>query len=92
MVAVNAVYLLLPEHKCRYTVRMTYLLAALANLDELGADFYELQVGPLVQEVLLETQEEGGQASVWYSLDVVGVDHEDGAGALAQVAYLVGFF
>ena len=78
MIAVLAINLLLPEYEGRDAVRVAYFLTTGAHLDELRGDLYELQVGLLVQEVLLHVEHELIQAPIGYSKHIVRIDHEDG--------------
>ena len=85
--ALTAVDLLRSNYLGGNTVCVHALMLAVAGLNELGVDAEVLQVLSFVVEVPFEAFEQGRQEAFRQPLDhVIGVDNEDGAWSIAQIA------
>ena len=86
-VTILAVYLLGSQHVGSRAVSVGHLVLALANLNDFGVDFQELEVLPLVQVVLSETLQKLRQKFVRETQNhIIRVNQENGSLSLAKLA------
>lgn len=63
-------------------------MGAFADLNKLGGNLDELEILPLVEEVLLQVSQKLAQCSIWYSQHFIIVYHEYGPLSVTEVAEL----
>lgn len=87
---VLAVYFLRPENKSRSTIRVTKLVAAIANVDKFGGDAQILEIQLLVEKIQFQILQERWEEALRQPQDhVVLVYEEDRSRTLTEVACLL---